>query len=284
MISSQKLAVFDIDGTIAEKGKIPARVISGMKHLHANGWITTVSTGRGYTRAKEALGDSFDAIISPEALMILEHGTKITDRAGKCVFGEFFSDDEITHVADFIRANNEMFKLVWYNPLDVSRKVEIWCQDAANLDEETAKRGHYARVFTSPIGALEELLLKEKLTNITMRLENHIKVENLKLSFTRTATNIIFQDGNVEFIKNNINKGLALNYVASKLNIDAEDILVAGNAINDVEMLDTTSGRTILVGAPDTREIIMSYMSNTGKDDIACVDNPVELGNYLLKL
>jgi len=51
-----KLALFDIDGTIAEKGVVPKSVIEGIEHLHKKGYITTVSTGRGYTRLKEALG------------------------------------------------------------------------------------------------------------------------------------------------------------------------------------------------------------------------------------
>ena len=52
----ENIAAFDIDGTIAEKGVVPKSVIEGIEHLHKKGYITTVSTGRGYTRLKEALG------------------------------------------------------------------------------------------------------------------------------------------------------------------------------------------------------------------------------------
>lgn len=277
-----KLAIFDIDGTIAVHGEIPASVIEGIKHLHSLGCLTTVSTGRGYIRLKEALGEHFETVVSPEALIIAEHGTKIIDREGGVVFGEFFSEREIDHVVDFTRANIGLFRLVWFNPEDVHRKVQVWCQDESYVDEEVAKRGHYADVFYSSLGELEELLLKERLTNVTLKLKDYIKVENLKLSFTRTDTNVLFQDGNMEFVKSNTNKGLAVRYIADKLKVEPKDILVAGNAINDVEMLDANSGIAVLVSTGDDRQTILSYLSNP--EQIVTVDNPSEFGRYLSTL
>ena len=47
MASKNKLAIFDIDGTIAAQGSIPRTVIAGMKHIQEHGYLTTVSSGRG---------------------------------------------------------------------------------------------------------------------------------------------------------------------------------------------------------------------------------------------
>src|ERR1035438_10379398 len=153
-----KLALFDVDRTIAENGSVSPRVIEGLRDLRSKGCITTISTGRGYIRLKEMLGDNFDEIISPEALIILEHGTKIVTKQGSVIFGEYFSPREIDHVVDFARANIKIFKLVWFNPHDVSQKVQVWCADERDVQAETAKRGYYADVFTSSIGELTALL------------------------------------------------------------------------------------------------------------------------------
>jgi len=277
-----KLALFDIDGTIAEKGIVPKSVIEGIEHLHKKGYITTVSTGRGYTRLKEALGEAFDTVISPEALIIVEHGTKIVDREGKIHFGEYFNDREIDHITDFTRSNIDLFRLAWFNPSDVSRKVQVWVADERHVQEETEKRGHYADVFTSSIGELEERLLNEKLTNVTLRLKDFIKVENLKLAFTRTDTNVIFQDSNMEFVKNNTNKGIAVNYVSRHLKVPKESLLIAGNAINDVEMLDIGAGIVVLVGPEKTRSEILPYLSQP--ESVHTVDSPLEFGRFLKTL
>ena len=190
--------------------------------MHDKGCITTVSTGRGYIRLKEALGEAFDTVVSPEALLILEHGTKITDRAGILKFGEFFSDREIDHIVDFTRANIGLFRLVWFNPEDIREKVQVCCLDEKDVDAEIENRAHYANIFTASLGELEEILLKHHLTNVTLKLKDYVQVENLKLSFTRTDTNVIFQDGNMEFIKSNINKGLAVEWVAKHLHVKSE--------------------------------------------------------------
>jgi HAD superfamily hydrolase (TIGR01484 family) len=277
-----KLAIFDIDGTIANKGVIPPEVISGIKHLHDIGCITSISTGRGYVRLREVFGDNFDNLISPQSLIIIEHGTKIVDHDGNIIIADYFKDSEIEHVVDFLRANIGIFKLVWFNPIDVTKKIPVWCADEKDVQAETQKRGHYADVFTCSIGELEESLLKQKLTNISLKLKDYVKVENLKLSFTRTDTNIIFQDGNMEFIKNNINKGLALAEVLRKLNIDSSELLIAGNAINDVEMLDYEAGYKILVSKGEDRATILSYLSSP--ESIIKVDTPEELGHFLLSI
>lgn len=282
MSKTPKLAIFDIDGTIAVKGEIPPVILEGFHHLHDLGCVTTVSTGRGYVRLKELLGDLFDTIISPEAPVIIEHGTKIVHRDGKLIFGEFFSEHEIDHVADFTRANIGLFKLAWFNPLDITQKVQVWCADERDVAEETAKRGHYADVFSSSIGDLEERLLAQRLTNVTLRLKDYVKVENLKLAFTRTETFVIFQDGNMEFVKANTNKGLAVLYAAKKLRLKAQDVLVAGNAINDIEMLDLGVGTAILVGQGKVRATILAYLSSP--QEIITVDTPEDLGKYLIAL
>lgn len=263
-------------------GKVPPNVIAGLKNLRAKGCITTVSTGRGYVRLKDILGEAFDAVISPDALLILEHGTKITNRSGTTVFGEFFSETEIDHIIDFTQANLSLFRLVWFNPLDVTRQIPVWCQDERDVQAEMAKRGHYAEIFTSSLGRLRSRMLEQQLTNVTFKLKDYVKVENLKLAFTRTDTNVVFLDGNMEFVKNNINKGLSVAYVARQLQVAADDILIAGNAINDVEMLDAVSGTTILVGDADTRGIILSYLSNPSQ--VIGVETPAALGDYLARL
>lgn len=279
MSKSFRLAVFDVDGTIADKGSVPMSVLEGIKHLRSKGYITTVSTGRGYIRLKEMLGNNFKGIVSDEALLILEHGTKIVNFKGEVVFGEFFNERELDHIVDFTRANLDLYKLVWFNPEDVNQKVQVWCINENDIDEEVKKRGHYANVFYCSIGEFEDILLKQHITNVTLKLKEYVKVENLKLTFTRTDTNVIFQDGNMEFVKSNINKGLAVDYVAKQLNIASEHILVAGNAINDIEMLDIDSGLTLLVSTEPVRSDILSYLSSPEK--VKNIDSPHELGEYL---
>ena len=277
-----KLAIFDIDGTLRIDGVVPENVVVGLKHIQQIGYNTTVSTGRGYIRAKEALGENFNVAISSDALIILEHGTKITDRDGKILFANYFQQNEIEHIVDFTKANEEIVKLLWFNPPDVSKKVQVWVLDPKHLPEEVAKRGHYADVFTCSYDQLKERLLAQPLSNATAKLKEYIKVNNLKLHFTRSEINTLFQDGNMEFVRNIANKAEAVNYIEKYFNIQTEDILIAGNAINDVEMLNLEAGKRILVGNSETLKTVLGYISKPEKT--ITVGDPEELGLYLQKM
>ena len=243
MQTINKLAIFDIDGTLRSDGVIPKSIVAGLKHLQSVGYATTVSTGRGYIRVKEILGKSFDTVISFDALMILEHGTKITDRDGKILFANYFQQNEIEHIIDFTKANEEIVKLLWFNPPDVSKKVQVWALDPKHLPEEIAKRGHYADVFTCSYDQLNERLLAQPLSSATVKLKEYIKVNNLKLHFTRSEINTLFTDENMEFVRNISNKAEAVRYLENHFNLQTEDILIAGNAINDVEMLNLEASK-----------------------------------------
>jgi len=276
---TKKLAIFDFDGTIAESTKIPPEIICGFKNLRKQGYITTISTGRGYVRIKEALGEDYNELVSSDALLIVEHGTKIVDHDGKVIFSADFDQTEVDHIADFARANIELFRLGWFNPSISGQKVQVWCIDESEIDTEIEYRGHYADVFTGSVTEFKEAMEKQKLSNVSFRLKPHITVENLKLRFTRTSVDVVFQDGNMEFIKSNMNKSIAVSYLLSNFNLSHSDLLVAGNAINDVEMLNIDASLRILVGTGNTSDNVMSYLSEHGS--IVRVETPVELGLYL---
>lgn len=272
-----KLAIFDIDGTIAENGHLPASVVAGVKHLQERGCITTVSTGRNYQRIKFDT-DVLKKVVSPKALMIVEHGSKVVDRDGKLVFGSFFEQNETDHLLDFIRANQAIIRAVWSSPADASKKIQYWCSNDQVMQEESG-RSEYADVFTCSLGELRERLSGFQLTCLGTKLWPHIRVNNLQLEFTRSATKVVFMDGAMEFMKNNINKGLAVSLLVSKLGLQKDEVLLAGNGINDVDMLDIPAGFRMVVGSKDSRETILAYLSSP--EDVVGVDSPTELGEYL---
>lgn len=280
MINS--LAIFDVDGTIAEHGKVPEKIVQGIQHLQEIGYITTISTGRGYVRAKEALGKDFDKIVSEEALLIIEHGSKIVNRVGEVIFASYFEEPEVDHIIDFTRANIDIYRLMWFNPSDLSRKVQVWCYNHEELQSEIEKRGHYADVFSDSISDLRDRLLAQPLSNVTLKLKDYVKVENLKLHFTRTGTNVIFVDGNMEFIRNSVDKATAVAYLLKEYGLEENNLLLAGNAINDVEMLNVQAGKRILVGKGELSDTVLSYLEN--KENVLRIDSPSMLGTFLLAL
>jgi len=279
---SRKLAVFDIDGTIAQKGVVDPAALKGIKHLQTIGYSTTLSTGRSYNSMKYAMGKLFDEIVSDDALIILEQGTRICDKKGNTFFAEYLGPEEIGHIIDFMRTNNGLVHFAWFNPDESERPQLLWSDEPAKSEAEMERRKDFAEATSGPLAEFKELLLGEKLTQIECRLPSHIFVQNLRIGLHNVPLNIILQDKNMTFIKNNTNKGLSVLYLMKHMGIDYEDVLVAGNAVNDLEMLDLGVGKRILVGPKDERDTVLGYMSETA--EVVQLPSPAHLGLYLQKL
>lgn len=277
-----KIAVFDIDGTIALNGKVLPEMVQAFTHLQKTGWITTICTGRGYPRAKAALGDLFETIVSPDALLLLEHGTKVNQLDGTVLYGAYFSEDEINHVHDFIRSNAEMVRFVWFNPPTQERKVQVWCKDASDISDLEAERGSYSDVYSTSFGNLRERLHAQPLSSLSIKLMPHIQVHGLKLNFTRTPIKVTFQDGNMDFTKTNTNKALSIDYFLKHHGGSHERLLVAGNSTNDVDMLNMPAAHRILVGDDAETDTIMGYLYE--HESVTRLKNPQALAGYLQTL
>jgi HAD superfamily hydrolase (TIGR01484 family) len=278
----KKLALFDIDGTIATHGKLDSTAVAGIQHLQTLGYTTSVCTGRGYLRMKHALGDDYGKVVSPDALVVLEHGTKITTRDGEVVFADYLSANELQHVVDFIDANISIIAHVWFISTDPQAPYSIWCKSEADIAEVFKKRGAYSNVFTCSSRELYEKLKQTHVSSVTAKLESFMNVQNLLLHFTRSDINLLFQDSLMEFIKNIASKAKAIMHVQEQLSIPTNRLLVAGNAINDVDMLNMNAHKRILVGDDASAATVLGHL--TEANDIIRVQTPSELGEYLLKI
>lgn len=280
-----QMAVFDIDGTITERNSttIPREVLQGFIFLKSKGVITTICSGRPYVRVKEVLGDNFDHIIGDDALLSVEHGAKIVDKWGRVIVQSAFDSTDIDKLIEFTGLNLDMVTFLAYNPGDISRKTQIWCPEPADIDATQSKRGWYADVFSGSLLDVKERLYGEPVSNVTLKLRDHIHVENLKLEFTGGSIKAVFQDGAIEYMKSKVNKARAITYMYKHFGIYERHLLVAGNAINDVDMLNMEAGHRILVGADGPeRETIMGYLY--GHENIEYMVSPKELGLYLQNL
>jgi len=234
-----QMAVFDIDGTITapHSSSIPEEVIRGFEHLRKHGVITTISTGRPYVRMKETLGEHFENIIDDKALISVEHGAKIVDKWGKVIVESEFSPKDIDKLTEFTGLNIDMVQFLAFYPADLSRKAQIWCPEPSDVDATREQRGHYADVYAGSLIDVKEHLKEQPISSVSIKLKSFIHVENLKIEFTGGSIKAVFQDGALEYMKSKVSKARAISYMCKYFGIYEHNILVAGNAMNDVDML-----------------------------------------------
>ena len=280
-----QMAVFDIDGTITapHSSSIPEEVIRGFEHLRKHGVITTISTGRPYVRMKETLGEHFENIIDDKALISVEHGAKIVDKWGKVIVESEFSPKDIDKLTEFTGLNIDMVQFLAFYPADLSRKAQIWCPEPSDVDATREQRGHYADVYAGSLIDVKEHLKEQPISSVSIKLKSFIHVENLKIEFTGGSIKAVFQDGALEYMKSKVSKARAISYMCKYFGIYEHNILVAGNAMNDVDMLNMETKYRILVGPESKeRETILGY--TYAPELLTYVDTPDDLGRFLQSL
>lgn len=280
-----QMAVFDIDGTITAShgGSISEEIRRGFEHLRQHGVITTISTGRSYVRMKEALGEHFDNIIDENALLSVEHGAKIVDKQGNVVVESEFSEKDIDKLIEFTGLNIDMVQLLAFYPADLTRKAQIWCPEPGDVEKTREQRGYYADVYSGSLIDVKEHLKKQQISSVTIKLKSFIHVENLKIEFTGGSIKAVFQDGALEYMKSKVSKARAISYMCKRFGIYEHNILVAGNAMNDVDMLNMETKYRVLVG-PDSkeRETILGY--TYAPELLTYMETPEDLGRFLQTL
>ncbi|MFZ1301170.1 MAG: HAD family hydrolase [Candidatus Microsaccharimonas sp.] len=280
-----QMAIFDIDGTITapHSSSISEEVLRGFEHLRDNGVITTISTGRTYVRMKEALGENFDSVINDKALISVEHGAKIVNKWGKVIVESEFTEADIDKLVEFTGLNIDMVEFMAFSPADLARKIQIWCPEPADVAAVTEKRGYYADVYAASLMDVKEHLKAQPISSVFLKLKSFIHVENLKIEFTGGSIKAIFQDGALEYMKSKVTKARAISYMCKYFGIYEHNILVAGNAMNDVDMLNMETKYRVLVG-PEGRErdTVLGYMY--APELLTYVDTPDDLGRFLQTL
>ena len=280
-----QMAVFDIDGTITapHSNSIPDEVIRGFEHLRTHGVITTISTGRPYVRMKETLGEHFENIIDDKALISVEHGAKIVNKWGEVIVESEFNAKDIDKLTEFTGLNIDMVQFLAFYPADLSRKAQIWCPEPSDVNKTREQRGHYADVYAGSLIDVKEHLNKQPISSVSIKLKSFIHVENLKIEFTGGSIKAVFQDGALEYMKSKVSKARAISYMCKYFGIYEHNILVAGNAMNDVDMLNMETKYRILVGPESKeRETILGY--TYAPDLLTYMDTPEDLGRFLQTL
>jgi hypothetical protein len=87
----------------------------------------------------------------------------------------------------------------------------------------------------------------------------------------------------MEYMKSKVSKARAISYMCKYFGIYEHNILVVGNAMNDVDMLNMDTKYRVLVG-PDSKErdTILGYVY--APKLLTYTDTPEDLGSFLQTL
>lgn len=221
------LLITDMDGTLLNDNKeISKENLDAIEYFQKNGGKFTVATGRMVSAV-----ETYCNKMNLDLPAIIHNGGKIYDYKNKKTIVEHFIEDERKEVIkrikkDWCNIGIEVFsdEVVYiYNTCDLTKRYEKYKYNVVYDFPEEIWDKKWVKVLL--IGSEEELDL----------LEDVYKEQYDDGTAFRSGANFF------DVVSNGISKGLALEELVDKYNIDKSKVIAVGDNMNDIEMVNSAA-------------------------------------------
>jgi len=253
-----KLCVFDIDGTLKEKGKpVGQNVIRWINTLQAKGVRFTVATGRGFPTAIEGTRP-----LTFNTPLIILDGSVVVSSEKKVIARYPLADLEIRSVRDFARENRDqiLFMGFWKNTLT---DLILWT-DNEYRRKITEELPTVSKTFLPTGEAVIKEALTEKPTLIFIKTRDKLPVQ---LHYNAT-----YNDDTLNFIRQGINKAHAIKILCTELNIQPCEVAVFGDDDNDECLFTSDFGLTVFISKSESKSHISADITAMNLDDFISME------------
>lgn len=256
------LAAIDIDGTLSHTNKeLSGYTVSTIIKAQKRGLKIVLASGRP-TKGLAYYADLLQ-IYDYGGYVMAYNGGQITEWAtGKCIFNKALSEDMIKESIDLARQN----------------EVTIIAYSSAELLTETPDDEFLpilSRNNRVPIVGVKDFMqtalsmdpapVKLLLSCHPNRIDSIIKIFSEKLG---DKMNVFKSAGTfVELVPKGIDKGASLSFLASHLNVHADQIIAFGDESNDISMLRFVGMGVAVVNATEPAKAAADLITKSNNED-----------------
>lgn len=249
-MKSIELGLFDIDGTIRTKEGIPNEILKGFHSLWSSGVITTVTSGRGFVRVREMLGDYFQKIVTQSAPIGVENGGRILNTKGDMnIYYYPLNEEEIR--SSLLLMNEKNIKFIAYYPENVLQKPVIWTHSNDIASDIYTLYSHFSDIVVGNKRDIERKMRKDRPCMITIKPQSYDIFKNLisqKFPNDIKSGSLSLNSTDITINSSGITKASTVKTIAQYYQKPLEKVLVAGNDQNDCSMLSLPVGKRFVVG------------------------------------
>ncbi len=253
-----KLLALDLDDTLLnEQSKISSRNITAIRKVVEKGVLVTIATGRMYRStlpyARELEVDL--PLITYHGALIKKAGNKEVLRHSTVPFDPALEILELGEEKDF--------------------HLNLYFNDRLYAGEENESTRYYQTIASVPVetvGSLSQFLLKEKIepTKLTIINKDGRLEEIQQMLQDRYSSRLIILQSRPYFLEithREATKGQALDYLAKRKGILAEEIVAIGDSYNDIDMLQFAGMGVAMANAPEDVKNAADVITRTNTED-----------------
>ncbi|MEK4843773.1 MULTISPECIES: Cof-type HAD-IIB family hydrolase [Staphylococcus] len=269
------LIATDMDGTLLNAAhEISEENIQAIKYAQSQGITVVIATGRAFYEANGPINQT-----DLKVPYICLNGAEVRDESFNIMSTSNLNRELINRITVELNKENIFYQvytnlgIYTENPLrDLEIYIDIAQRAGQEADVEKIKSGIQKRIDNGTLKVVEnydkiqdtpgEIVMKilafdSDLEKIDRVSETLAKSESLAISSSSR--------GNIEITHSDAQKGIALNTIAERLNIDMENVMAIGDNMNDVSMLERVGYSVAMENAAPEVKAIAKYETDSNE-------------------
>ena len=280
-----KLIAIDLDGTLLNSyGQISENNKKTLQMAQEKGIQVVLASGRSTNSVKNLANE-----IGNSHYIICGNGSIIYDlQKEQIIYDKFIDKKKVLQIIEICEQNSIYYNVYTEDMViakNLSNNVLFYHQENANKPENKKTKINLVDNIYDYVKNLEnENILKFTISDQSNIIFNSIikkirKIKNIDVLDVAHMSRKIIKTGTeevsleyyyTEITSENVDKWIAISWLADKLNINKEEILAIGDNINDKMMIEN-AGMGVAMGnsVPYIQEIADKVVANNNEDGVA---------------
>lgn len=280
-----KLIAIDLDGTLLNSyGQISENNKKTLQMAQEKGIQVVLASGRSTNSVKNLANE-----IGNSHYIICGNGSLIYDlQKEQIIYDKFIDKKKVLQIIEICEQNSIYYNVYTEDMViakNLSNNVLFYHQENANKPENKKTKINLVDNIYDYVKNLEnENILKFTISDQSNIIFNSIikkirKIKNIDVLDVAHMSRKIIKTGTeevsleyyyTEITSENVDKWIAISWLADKLNINKEEIMAIGDNINDKMMIEN-AGMGVAMGnsVPYIQEIADKVVANNNEDGVA---------------
>lgn len=250
-----KLIVTDLDNTLLDKdGRVREDSISLIEEAADRGIVFAVATGRSFASAK-AIAMKFASDIP----VICYNGAQIKMPVSGEIVYESIVDEKLQDAIIDFAIKHELYVQVYDNDEIVVEELDLKAHPDPDLKFTGYRETHGMEALK---GIKTPKILLATSPKLVPAIQNELENEYGDIAyFAQSEAHLI------EVMNKGVNKGIALDKLASILNIERDEIMALGDNTNDLLLLEHAGTRISVANGVEKLKKIATYVCTKERAD-----------------
>ncbi|MCD8890416.1 Cof-type HAD-IIB family hydrolase [Staphylococcus nepalensis] len=269
------LIATDMDGTLLNAAhEISDENIRAIKYAQSHGITVVIATGRAFYEANAPINQT-----DLKVPYICLNGAEVRDESFNIMSTSNLNRELINRITDELNKENIFYQvytnlgIYTENPLrDLEIYIDIAQCAGQEADVEKIKSGIQKRIDNGTLKVVDNYdKIEDTPGEIVMKIlafdSDLEKIDRVSEILAQSGSLAVSSSsrGNIEITHSDAQKGIALNTIAERLNIDMENVMAIGDNMNDVSMLERVGYSVAMDNAAPEVKAIAKYQTDSNE-------------------